>query len=90
MEIAIISGPYSSRDGCVLFTDSTSGVAIWACGGQAIQYSLNQSPSGFVWAKIRGVYVNSCYAPPSPTLPEFKNILNNLILDLRGRSPKVT
>ncbi|CAD7092260.1 unnamed protein product [Hermetia illucens] len=35
------------------------------------------------------VYVHSCYAPPSLTLPEFEEILDSVVHDLRGRSPKV-
>ncbi|CAD7087980.1 unnamed protein product [Hermetia illucens] len=89
MEIAIISEPYRNRHGGVWVTDSTDGAAIWACGRQAIQCTASQAASGFVWAKISGVYVFSFYAPPSLTLSEFEQMLDNLVLDARGRSPKV-
>ena len=89
VEIAIISEPYRNRHGGVWVIDSSGGAAIWACGRQAIQCTGNQTYSGFVWAKINGVYVYSCYAPPSLTLPEFEEMLDSLVLDASGRSPRV-
>ena len=89
MEIAIISEPYRNLDGGVCVTDSTGGTAIWACGRQAIQYSMGQAARGFVWAKISGIFIYSCYAPPSLTLPEFEELLDDLVHDAKGRSPKV-
>ncbi|CAD7081162.1 unnamed protein product [Hermetia illucens] len=89
MEIAIISEPYRHRHGGIWVKDSTGGAAIWACGRQAIQCTASQAGSGFVWAKISGVYVYSCYAPPSLTLSEFEQMLDDLVLDAKGRSPKV-
>ncbi|CAD7081762.1 unnamed protein product [Hermetia illucens] len=89
MEIAIISEPYRHRYGGIWVTDSTGGVAIWACGRQTVQCTASQAASGFLLAKISCVYVYRCYAPIISTLSEFEQMLDNLVLDARGRSPKV-
>lgn len=66
---------------------------IWACGRKAIQYSKRQAASGFVWAKLSGIFVYSCYASPSLTLPEFEELLDDRkggtgsIVDLTFVSP---
>lgn len=75
---------------CKWAIDPTRKAAIWACGRQAVQCSISQSASGFVWLKISGVCVYSWYAAPSLTLSEIEGMLNNLIHDPNGRCPKVT
>lgn len=68
-------------------SDSSGTAAIWACGKRRFQESMSVPESGFVWAKFEGVYIYSCYAPPSMSQLDFEIFLNSLVNDAKSRGP---
>lgn len=88
-DIAIICEQYKNRASTVWAQDAGGKSAIWACGTKAIEERMPQPEPGFVWAKINGIYVYSCYAPPSATLQQFEDMLDRLVATARGRNPIV-
>ena len=89
IEAAIISEPYRNNKSGAWTADETGKAAIWACGNQAIQEVMEFPEVGFVRAKIAGIYIYSCYAPPSATITEFEGMLGMLVSDARSRNPKI-
>ncbi|XP_041632474.1 uncharacterized protein [Drosophila kikkawai] len=88
-EVAILSEPYrigSSRDWA---TDRTGKAALWLCGAGAQQMSDIKATDGFVRANVGGTWLYSCYLAPSLSLESFGRILDELSIDLRGRSNAV-
>lgn len=68
--ITMIAELYRQLYYSVWVTDSPGGASIWVCDRQIMQYGMNEAASGFVWVKISGVFVYTCYAPPSFSLFE--------------------
>lgn len=64
------------------------GGTIWACGKHALFDTLG-GERGFVRAKTAGIYVYSCYAPPSLTIDEFGTLLNDLVSDAADHKPAI-
>ncbi|KAI8122657.1 Retrovirus-related Pol polyprotein from type-1 retrotransposable element R1 2 [Lucilia cuprina] len=73
----------------VLAKDKSSKTAIWACGKRAIENTQKQLEEGFVRAKIGGIYIYSCYAPPSASIEQFEQMLNRLKRDAETHNPKI-
>ncbi|XP_062538383.1 uncharacterized protein LOC134206673 [Armigeres subalbatus] len=63
--------------------------AIHVMGNFPIQEVLESSCEGFVIAKINGIFVCSCYAPPRWTVERFSHIMDQLTDKLIGRRPVV-
>lgn len=63
------------------------GAVVSECGGYVIQNTMIQSLCGSLSLKMSEVFVHSCYPPTSFTLPEFEDLLENLVLATRGLHP---
>ena len=87
IDVAILSEPYRNRGGSVWVKDQTGQAALWTCGEQAFQEIMEHPEEGFIRAKVKGIHIYSCYAPPSATLVEYERMLAALVLDARGRWP---
>ncbi|CAH2097098.1 unnamed protein product [Euphydryas editha] len=86
-DLVLISEPYKHLSTQPWETDSTTKAVIWACGGCTFQSSANNNEAGFVVAKLEGIYFYSCYALPSLTLDEFKNLVDHLTEDAKQYTP---
>ena len=64
-DVAILSDPYRIPPEDVKWVADKAGLAvILATGKYPIQEVVSNSCEGFVIARINGVYICSCYAPP--------------------------
>ena len=88
-DLAIICEQHRNRDDTAWVSDLHNKAAIWACGKHSFQQVMTRPGAGFVWVKINGVYIYSCYASPNATMDEFEQFLDRLVYDARGRSPLV-
>uniref|UniRef100_A0A2M4ADW9 Putative waldo-6 aae n=1 Tax=Anopheles triannulatus TaxID=58253 RepID=A0A2M4ADW9_9DIPT len=91
-DVALISEPYRVPDTSnnnSWASDSWKKAAIWVTGKHAIDEVVSSSHEGFVIAKISGIFVCSCYAPPSWGPERFQKMLDNLTGELAGRKPLV-
>lgn len=84
-DVAIISEQYRNIDSQAWERDSTGRAAVWACGGLPLECRIGECKSGFVWARVAGIYIYSCYAPPNEPMEDFKIFLNRLVRDVEGR-----
>lgn len=90
IDVAVLSEQYRHMDNpCVWITDASGRAAIWIDGRTFLQEAPQVLTGRFTWAKMEGIYVYSVYAPPSDTLGEFEQMLNNLAEHSRGRKPLV-
>ena len=89
IDLAIISEPYRTLDGCTWVMDNTNKASIWACGRLPFQEVAVHEEAGYVVARVNGVYVFSCYAPPSLTLPEFQRLISKIATDARRYKPNI-
>ncbi|XP_058456323.1 uncharacterized protein LOC131433746 [Malaya genurostris] len=89
-DVAIISEPYQIPPGDGNWTsDGAKTAAIWAVGKYPIQEVVHCADEGFVIAKINGVFICSCYAPPRWTIEQFNRMLDKLTEELTDRIPVV-
>ncbi|XP_058449259.1 uncharacterized protein LOC131429227 [Malaya genurostris] len=89
-DVAIISEPYQIPPGDGNWTsDGAKTAAIWAVGKYPIQEVVHCADEGFVIAKINGVFICSCYAPPRWTIEQFNRMLDKLTEELTDRRPVV-
>ncbi|XP_062538588.1 uncharacterized protein LOC134206866 [Armigeres subalbatus] len=89
-DVAIIAEPYRvPHDNGNWVTDKERIAAIQIMGRYPIQEVVDSSHEGFVIAKINGIFVCSCYAPPRWPLERFNQMLDVLIDTLIGRNPVV-
>ncbi|KAI8118185.1 Retrovirus-related Pol polyprotein from type-1 retrotransposable element R1 [Lucilia cuprina] len=89
VDVAIVCEQYKNIQGSTWVSDSSGKAAIWACGNRAIEETSQQPENGFVRAKVGGIFVYSCYARPSATNDEYKQMLDNLIKDAMNHNPKI-
>ncbi|XP_053691536.1 uncharacterized protein LOC128740052 [Sabethes cyaneus] len=89
-DVAIKAEPYRiSSDNGNWIADRAGMAAILVTGRYPIQEVVTNRYEGFVVAKINGVFVCSCYAPPRWTLEQFCRMLDELTGELIGRRPIV-
>jgi hypothetical protein len=90
VDVALISEPYNvPPDNGNWVTDKAKMAAIHVCGGYPIQEIISNGCEGFVIAKVNGVYLCSCYAPPRWTMDEFEAMLDALSGSLQNKKPVV-
>jgi hypothetical protein len=89
-DVMLLSEPYAPGVGNsgVLF-DSTSKAAIICCRNYYIEDQGSVPMRGIAYAKVKGVHLYSCYAPPSDSPDLYEELLNNLVHHARGRNPVV-
>uniref|UniRef100_A0A2M4BC28 Putative waldo-6 aae n=1 Tax=Anopheles marajoara TaxID=58244 RepID=A0A2M4BC28_9DIPT len=89
-DVAMISEPYKLPESNTTWVaDRSKKAAIWVTGGHPIDEVVSRSHEGFVVVKVNGIFVCSCYAPPSWGLDQFQKMLDNLTEELAGRHPVV-
>lgn len=89
-DVAIVSEPFKVPKNNLWAIDASGTAAIWACGKYPFQDGSNkQQKDGFVIAKINGINIFSCYAPPSLSFGDFEELLDNVVSQARGRHPFV-
>lgn len=89
-DVAIIAEPYRvPTDNGNWVADRAGMAAILVTGRYPIQEVATNRHEGFVVAKINGIFVCSCYAPPRWTLEQFHHMLDELTGVLIGRRPVV-
>ena len=89
-DVAILSDPYRIPPEDVRRVADKDGLAaIVATGKYPIQEIVSNSYEGFVIAKINGVFICSCYAPPRWSMDQFNDMLDRLTADLNDRRPVV-
>lgn len=87
VDVVIISEPYIVLEQQSWQSDTSGKAAIWACGKLPFQETMNEQAEGFVRVKINGVYLYSCYMPPSLPQEEYEAMLDHLVNDARDRRP---
>lgn len=88
-DVAIISEPYRQMDGSIWIVDKAKKAAIWACGSFPFQEYTVREEKGYVVGKVNGIYVFSCYAPPSLTPHEFDELMDKIADEAKRFHPKI-
>nr|BAC57914.1 reverse transcriptase [Anopheles gambiae] len=60
--------------------------AIVTCGNLPIQKIVNKASRGMLAVEVGGILIVSAYAPPSWTVQEFEELLDNIVLTVSGSS----
>lgn len=89
IDVAIVSEYYRRGEDCTWVADTTDKAAIWACGRFPVQEVVARGAAGYVAARLGGVYVFSCYAPPSMDLYEFQRLMAKIADDARKYKPNI-
>lgn len=90
VDVMLLSEPYSPDAGNPgVVVDATGKAAVKCCSSLFIEEKENVPMRGIAYAKVQGVYLYSCYAPPSDSAEQFEELLNMLVYHARGRSPVV-
>ncbi|KMQ86561.1 reverse transcriptase, partial [Lasius niger] len=86
-DLVIISEPYRHFGTQPWVTDVSTKAVIWSCGKYPFQSAVNSAEIGFVRAKLDGIHLYNCYAPPSFSPDEFTDFLDRLIKDAKEYFP---
>ncbi|XP_055584801.1 uncharacterized protein LOC129737665 [Uranotaenia lowii] len=90
LDLALVADPCRrTTDGSNWVTDRAKLAAIWVTGRYPIQEVVSAGEEGFVIAKVNGIFVCSCYAPPRWSLERFGVMMDKIVEGLTGRSPVV-
>lgn len=87
IDVAIIAEPYRVPANGAWISDKQKWSAIFICGSYPIQEVITNSESGVVAAKINGINIFSCYAPPRLTTPNYLSMLEKMADNTRGKHP---
>ncbi|XP_041630599.1 uncharacterized protein [Drosophila kikkawai] len=85
-DVAILSEPYRAKPDGVWQQSTDGGAAIWSCGQPAGHMTQRASRPGYTRAKIHEVTVYSCYLAPSMHIDAFRDVVQEIAQDARGRS----
>ncbi|XP_041632160.2 uncharacterized protein [Drosophila kikkawai] len=89
IDIAILSEPYKAKPEGVWQQSADGGSAIWSCGQPPEHLSQRASRPGYARAKCQATTIYSCYLPPSMHIDAFKDVIQEIAQDARGRSPVI-
>ncbi|XP_070144983.1 uncharacterized protein [Drosophila kikkawai] len=89
IDIAILSEPYKAKPEGVWQKSADGGAAIWSCGQPPEHLSQRASRPGYARAKCQATTIYSCYLPPSMHIDAFKDVIQEIAQDARGRSPVI-
>ncbi|KAH8325485.1 hypothetical protein KR059_009160, partial [Drosophila kikkawai] len=89
IDIAILSEPYKAKPEGVWQQSADGGAAIWSCGQPPEHLSQRASRPGYARAKCQATTIYSCYLPPSMHIDAFKDVIQEIAQDARGRSPVI-
>ncbi|KAH8283289.1 hypothetical protein KR054_011301, partial [Drosophila jambulina] len=89
IDVAILSEPYRPKPEGVWEQSANGGAAIWSCGQPPGHLAQRASRPGYAWAKFQATTIYSCYLAPSLPIDEFREIVQEIAQDARGRSPVI-
>lgn len=87
VDVAMLCEQHTDLETQPWISDTTKKAAIWACGRLPFEQLPTNPTRWYVRAKIGGVHLYSCYAPPSASFEEFENFLDILAEDVRRHEP---
>ncbi|GBP21526.1 hypothetical protein EVAR_12127_1 [Eumeta japonica] len=87
LDLVLISEPYKHLNDQPWETNRTSKTVISSCGKLPFQSIVNNKSAGFIAASVDGIYIYSCYAPPSLSIVEFTDFLDKLTEDAKQHHP---
>lgn len=67
VDIGIIAEPYNNLNQPSWQMNLHGKTGVWSCDYHQVEETQSSSEDGFVWVKVKRIYVNSCWAPPSYT-----------------------
>lgn len=88
-DVALLSEPYKPMDSHNWLADESHKAAIWILGDKIPQRRMGEPNRGFTWVKIDGLYIVSCYAPPSMSIEDFAQMMGIMTTELRGKRPVI-
>jgi len=89
IDLAILSEPYKSIDTPNYVSNTAETSAIWTCSKNPFFLDSISKGMGYVRAFTKGISVFSCYMPPSWSIMEFGNAIDELVEDARLHSPSI-
>lgn len=89
IDVAIIAEPYRVPLNGAWISDTKKWTAIYVCGKYPIQEIHTSAEQGIVSAKINGIHIFSCYAPPRLNAQEFTTMLDKIVDDARRIKPTI-
>ncbi|XP_070141062.1 uncharacterized protein [Drosophila kikkawai] len=89
IDVAILSEPYRPKPEGVWQQSTNGGAAIWSCGQPPCHLAQRATRPGYARAKFQGTTIYSCYLAPSLHTDEFREIVQEIAQDARGRSPVI-
>ncbi|XP_070068041.1 uncharacterized protein [Drosophila takahashii] len=87
IDVAILSEPHRTIRSNTWVADPTEKAAIWSCGQNTRHFSGVKAAKGYVRTKLNDLWVYSCYLPPSWSLKDFSEAIDNLVIDASLHSP---
>lgn len=88
-DIALLCEQYHNLNGCEWTKDASNKAAVWTLGGKVCQCRAPVDNIGFTWIKFEGIYLFSCYAPPSMDASQYERMLTELVTEARGKFPVI-
>ncbi|KAH8294430.1 hypothetical protein KR054_002016 [Drosophila jambulina] len=89
IDVAILSEPYRPKPEGVWQQSGYGGAAICSCGQPPGHLAQRTSRPGYARAKLQATTIYSCYLAPSLPIDEFREIVQEIAQDARGRSPVI-
>jgi hypothetical protein len=90
IDIMLLSEPYSPGTGNPsMILDESGKAAIKCCSPLHVQERAYLPMRGIAYARVKGVHIYSCYAPPSDSDAQFEEMLDMLVNHARGRCPAI-
>lgn len=89
IDVAIIAEPYKVPSNGAWISDTNKWTAIYICGKFPIQEILSNTEKGIVAAKVNGIHIFSCYAPPRLNDHEFSTMLEKIVDEARRKKPTI-
>ena len=89
-DIVLISEQYKVPTNNGNWIEDKSGrAAIWTSGTQTYERKGDKKHDCFVYTKIGGIHIYSCYAPPNDQITDFESMLDQISTEASGKSPLV-
>jgi len=89
IDVATLCEPYKPKQDGSWLQNHSAGAAIWSCADPPFQLREQSTSRGFVRAKCNGICIYSCYIAPSIPIAEYAEILDEIVVDARSRSPVI-
>lgn len=90
IDVSILFEQYKNIESTCWASDVRGKAAVCACDSQGIKKVIQVntvSQFGFVWAKINGVYIFSCYTASSIMTEDFTKLMDRLVVEASCHKP---